>query len=404
MSFEERALPNEPQKGFVDRDPIHNVWDQEEYFKKVKSSLKEGATLEHRQEIEATGKTLLNSKDPYQVKLGIHLLRLCIWGNQPLAQEWVESIAPNLLSHPHPRVRHSALWNVRSSVWQDDSLADQGLKYAQVGLLDDDPAVQRVAIWTHGDAVVNNPNLYVNGLNSINAFLNKNPKESNYLFALEEFFMPINGMFNDEETYRRTMQKMRQDNDGYPGVKGRCSNILGEEFSYTQEDREKVHQRLIGVTQKIPEVALVISEQYNEAINRFTDQFVNSQTFIDRMRRLWVIRDLSWMDEHVDKGVFQKLADSLQDTRDGDLIRTTSVVLADNILKAPDEIADEATATVKRFYESSDIDGSQIVVAQTLTPLRYSPRSRLKLAAILPDLHSQAANKSVSFTLSNLTL
>lgn len=405
MSFKEGVPPNEPQRGFVDRDAIHNVWDHEESFKQVKSGLNEEATLEHRQEIEVTGKELLKSDDPYQIKVGIHLLRLCLWQNQSLAREWVESIAPNLLGHPHPRVRHSALWNVRSSVWQDETLAAQGLRFAQAGLLDNDPAVQRVAIWTNGDAVVNNPSLYVDGLNSINDFLKNNPKESNYLFALEEFFMPLNGTFNQEESYRSSVHEMRQNNDGYPGVKGRCSNILQEEFIVDEEDRGKVRQRLLEVTQGLPEAELVINGQYTEAMHKLANQFTNAQTFIDRMRKLWVIRDLSWMDEHVDTVVFQKLADSLQDTRDGDLIRTTSVVLADNILKAPEEVADVSTAIVKRFYNSSDIDGSQIVVAQTLTPLKFfSPSTQSKLSAILPDLQLRAANKSVSFTLNNLAV
>jgi len=328
-----------------------------------------------------------------------------LWQNQSLAHEWVESIAPNLLTHPHPRVRHSALWNVRSAVWQDETLAAQGLRFAQAGLVDNDPAVQRVAIWTNGDAVINDPSLYVEGLTSINNFMKNNPKESNYLFALEEFFMPLNSTFNQELSYRSSIQEMRQGNDGYPGVKGRCSNILQEEFIIDEEDREKVRQRLLVVTQGLPEEELVLNGQYTEVMRRLIDQFTNAQTFIDRMRRLWLIRDLSWMDKHVDKLVFQKLADSLQDTRDGDLIRTTSVVLADNILKAPEEVAEKAIATVKKFYDSSDIDGSQIVVAQTLTPLKFfSPNTQSKLSAILPDLQLRAANKSVSFTLNNLAV
>ncbi len=399
----ERLSYHPSQSRFMDRDPIHNIWDQEDYFNKIKSTIINGAPQSFTQEIEATGKSLLDSDDPYQVKIGILLLRLCIWDNQPLAEEWVNEIAPDLMTHSHPRIRHSTLWNVRSSIWQDEALAEQGIKLARNGLHDGDPAVQRVAIWTHGDAVLNNEDLYIPGLESIKSFIQDNPKESNQLFALEEFFMPLRKSFKDEDDYKEAIIEMRNQSRGYPGVNARCSNILGEDYSISIDDREDIHQRLLTATSNTGEMTLIKDRKYKEAMHQIVKQISVAQTFIDRMKRLWIVRDLSWMDDSVDLDIFQQLSSFLSDTRDGDLIRTTSVVIADHILKFPVELADQAIETAERFFNESDIDGSQIVVAQTLTALRdHNSETKSKLLNALPSLYSSAANRSVSRTLDNL--
>jgi len=388
---------------FSDRDPIHNVWDQETYFKEIKSRLKASLSPESLKEIEATGKNLIQASDPYKQKVGIHLLRLCIWQNPEFASEWINNIAPTLLSHEHARIRHSTLWNVRSAIWQDHTLAEEALRFAQDGLNDVDPAVQRVSMWTHGDAVVQDQALYPSASISMKDFLTRNPKESNYLFALEEFYMPLSVTFGTDVDYLDEIRDISQKSEGSPGIKGRCANILENAFDVTQEDRLEIEKRLLESNCSATQKSLVLDGKHNEALTMLTDEFVCADTFMDRMKMVWIIRDLSWLQSSCDVLSFQKLANSLGDTRDGDLIRTTSVVLADNILLHTDALAEVAVDAVEDFYKHSDIDGSQIVVAQILTPLRnYSDYSRATLQRALPGLAERTANKSVNFTLNRL--
>ncbi len=182
-SQESNRIPYQAQ---LDREPVYNIWDNAggEFFE-LKRGIKSGEIP--IDEALRIGNDFLRSTDPAYVKTGIHVYRLAMWEEPTVAKTWV-ALAPDLFRHSHPRIRHSVIWNLRTAAWQDPRLASFGLPYAQEGLGDPDGGVQRASVWAHGDFVVNELNLFDAAYKSLNEFLEDNPKESNYLFALERFF------------------------------------------------------------------------------------------------------------------------------------------------------------------------------------------------------------------------
>ena len=142
-------------------------------------------------------------------------------------------------------------------------------------------------------------------------------------FTLGEYFAPIQTLFSNDVDYREQLTKMRESNIGYPGIQGRCANILGEEFTISSIDRNLIRGRLAKSLANFPESNIIASGNYNSALDSLTNQFAAAQTFTERMRKLWIIRDLIWMSSGNNEEIFIKLAGTLTDMRDGDLIRTT---------------------------------------------------------------------------------
>lgn len=390
----------EPEK-LVGRDAIHNVWDHDTDFRKIKSSLVENVDPKIISEIYESGINLLKSDQPYQVKLGIHLGRLCIWRDSNLAQEWLMNVAPDLLSHSHPRVRHSALWNLRSANWQDPGVASYVLEYGKAGLLDPDPAVQRVAMWTLGDSIIADPSLFNSANEAMLSFLRANPRESNCIFALEEFYSQLQKILGLTPEYKNALQEIKEMAIGLPGLRARTMGMLGETFEITEDEENKSIERVAKISPQTKE--LIDGGKYDDAIRYLAFSFRDAKTFAERMKNVWLARDLLWSNPDNAVQIFTEFAKNITDTSDGDIIRTMSVVLGDCVLVKPEELCEIAIRTVRRFFESSDIDGSQIVMSQILSPLaRGSDKVRKSVIQSVSELDKNSANKSVTFALNNL--
>lgn len=105
------------------REEINNVWDKDPELDKARDILASEED-ESLLELSYTGISLLTSEDPYQVKTGIQILRLCLSRNETVVDFWMKNQASRLMQHEHPRVRHSALWNVRTALWFNNEHVD----------------------------------------------------------------------------------------------------------------------------------------------------------------------------------------------------------------------------------------------------------------------------------------
>lgn len=388
---------------YTDREPIHNIWDHDSYFKKLKDEFGQSPSAECVVELERFGRSLLTSSDPYQLKLGMHLLRLCIWHDKQLAREWVNNMAPDFLSHSHARVRQSALWNVRCAIWQNSSLTSRALEYARRGLNDTDPGIQRMSLWVHGDCVVNNPQLLEAALASVQGFLKGYPKETNYLFALERFYNPIKSIMDREEIWREIVREMMRNNYGMLGLKARCSLALREPCILPEQEIQFATQKVLQIVQGTPLETLVASAQFKELLQVLIQQFHGTQIFADRMKTLWLIRSILWSSRCGDEALYRVLSENVSNAQDGDLLRTIIVVLGDCILQNPVELSVKGIQSTIDFFRNSDIDGSQIVVAQTFLPLaKFSDKAGSLLSQVLSDLNGFAANISVTRALQQI--
>jgi len=389
---------------FSDRDSIHNIWNRGDMLQEAKITLSGYRQLNQLKELEKKGLSLLNLSDPYLVKTGIQIVRLCLPQDSDLATSWVNDYAPSLINHPHPRVRHSSLWNIRTAIWQDATLASTGLELAKTKLEDQDPAVQRVAIWTHGDAVVNDLSLFENALLSITSYLNANDRESAALFAIEEFFGPLKKIYGDTEAYRAALIDILNNSGGYIGLKARCSLLLETPLEITTQDILLTKDRLRQVTLGNDIEPLIADEDYETAIERLSYEAQQSPTFGVSMRNIWLIRDILWLKSTSPRKIFNLATNIILKHEDGDLIRTASVLVGDCILQDIDGLADDAIIFVNNFFETSDNDGSQIVVAQTLRPLtRGADPTQQKLKEAILKIPN-AENISVINTLISLAV
>ncbi len=383
------------------RDAVYNVWDnQSGQFGYIKDAIQSG---EMPIDVAVgTANDWLGSQDPAQVKAGIHIYRLCMWQEPQVADEWVEK-APTLFEHPHPRIRHSTIWNLRTAAWQDPRHGRFGLDFAQAGLLDPDPGVQRASMWAHGDFTVNDPNLFRDAFASLQEFLDSNPKESNYLFALERFFKSLKQPFGDTPEYRNMLAKMIEESTGYPGLRARSVRLLDDEVcpAAAAEDKRVVREKLHEATRDSSIAGLVGFDLYDQAFVSTAHDFANAGTFEEGLQHLKVMKYLAWMSGSL-REPFEIVAGTLLDKRDGDLARSASVVLADCTIRQPDDLAQTATDAVSSFYRVSDIDGSQIVVQLILDPVRCAgDEARQAVQAITPILYEHAANRSVTYALDN---
>lgn len=375
---------------------INNIWDCDEHFIALKGKLLQDTNGDRLEDYERIGKSLLSSSDPYQIKLGIHILRLCIWHDERLAKEWVVNIAPKLLQHSHARVRQSTLWNIRCSIWQDTSLTTQAFNYAGAGLTDSDPAIQRVSIWLHGDCLVNNPDLFEVGINSIRGFLISNPKEANYIFALERFYNPNRHLFRSKGDYYRVLSDIMQENDGRPGVKARCLLAMNETFTISERERDAAIQMMFPHIQGNAFEENFVAGRFEEIVKSLICQFDDESNPANRVRTIWMIRSILWISGYGDRDMYRTLAASMRDVRDGDLLRTTMMVLGDFVMQNPKDLAVYGIQDTIELYNATDVDGSQIVAAQTFLPLSgLSREADMLLHDKLPDLLARASNRSV---------
>lgn len=380
-----------------ERGLIHNIWDRDANIREARHNLK-SITPEAVKELNESGHSLLVSEDPYMVKLGVQMLRLCMPHDVDIARNWVVDDAPKLLNHNHPRVRHSSLWNARSAVWVDPSVAPLVLDLAKNALLDEDPAVQRVAIWAHGDSVINEPELFEPALIAIQDYLKMNRGETAMLFALEEFFIPLRELKNTSE-YDDAIREIDQGSQGMIGLKARVANLLQTPLELTKDDVYLAHERVMLAAEKFSCKELVKSKKYSEAIDLLLDESSQNIVFDRNMLSVWLIRELLWLDTSNAGKVFSSLKELVLKNHDGDLIRTASVVLGDCLIIAPG-LVEEAVQFVNDFYDVTDNDGSQIVVAQTLSSLATASNEyESQLSDIIAEIMPRASNSSVLYTL-----
>ncbi len=379
------------------REPIFNVWDNNSgVFSVIKDRIESGQVSIDGALRTANG--FFESPDPAIVKTGTHIYRVCMWKDPSVADEWMTK-APVLLSHPHARIRHSAIWNLRTASWQNARLGAVGLEFAQKGLKDKDPGVQRASMWAHGDFVVNDPNLFSPAYDSLSQFLEENPKESNYLFALERFFRSLKAVHGNGPRFLDAVSRMRKASDGYPGLRARSAVLLDDNLSTSELETDMV----------------LVSKKYRKAVSNtnldniptdksfiFTAKdFQDTKTFTRGIQDLKLMKYLVWLSEDLNEP-FEILAQTLTDKRDGDLARSASVIMNDCTIRKPDDLDIPAVKAVQSFFEQSDIDGSQIIVQLILDPVRHaSHASQKEVGAVMPTLHKYAANGSVSFTLGN---
>jgi hypothetical protein len=387
---------------FQDREEIHNIWDSHTHLLEARENLA-SPTQAIIVDIEQKGFELLDSTDPYKVKLGIQMLRTCIWHDTQLAQDWIKVHSKSLLEHSNPRVRHSALWNIRASVWQNPEFADQVKEIARTKLIDSDPAVQRVAVWVLGDSVVNDPKLFNSANMSVFNYLTSSDKESSTLFALEEFYMPLRSIFSREAGYLESISQIKALNNYNIGIKARCANALGESFQITWEDRDALKNRLMGVFRESEIGDYLENEKFTVALQRLNTDLKSTLMFNTGMKNLWLVKDLLWLSDSNSIGTYLFLKEFALKNTDGDFTRTISVVLSDCTYQNTEIIAPYAIKFVEEFFKINDNDGSQIVMAQTLSSLRnYSLYTNYLLKIILPELIKTAANKSVISSLEKL--
>lgn len=381
----------------LDREPVVNIWDNKSgIFSTIKDGIKSGQI--GIEDALHTANDLFKSIDPAQVKTGIHIYRLCMWREPSVAKEWID-IAPLLFNHPHPRIRHSTIWGLRTASWQDPQFSASGLTFAQQGLKDKDLGVQRASMWALGDFVLNDPNLFPLAHGSLNQFLAESPKESNYLFAIERFFRSLKISFGDDPRFRDAVSRMKKESNGYPGLRARTTAILDEEVSLKESQvdetlvAEKYKRNINGTTlvQLPTDKSLIVAAR----------SFQAARTFMEGINCLKLMKYLVWLSEDF-KEPFEILAETLKDKRDGDLSRSVSVIMADFVIRKPDEMAEAASQTVRNFFEQSDNDGSQIIVQLILDPVRHGSQSAQKVVEnLVPILHKYADNRSVSVALEN---
>lgn len=373
------------------RDAVFNIWDNNSgIFQGIKDGIKTGGIA--LDEAVGTANNFLHSTDPAIIKTGIHVYRLCMWKDPAVAYEWITK-APELSLHSHPRIRHSTIWNLRTASWQDPKLGKVGLPFAQAGLKDNDQGVQRASMWAHGDFVVNDPNLFPEAYASLEEFLSTNPKESYNLFALERFFRSLKTSYGADARFKHTVARMRRDSEGYPGLRARSAAMLDETVSSEEARKdisivtEKYKQSVVGTN--------LDALPYDSALERAAHNFEQSQTFTDGLQSLKTLKYLAWLSGDL-REPFEILTKSLTDKRDGDLARSLTVVMTDCTIRKPDEMAQPGVKAVKNFFESSDIDGSQIVIQLILDPIRNAgEKAKQEVDCVIPTLIQYAANRSV---------
>ena len=381
----------------LDREPIVNIWDNKSgIFSTIKDAIKSGE-IEIEDALHAAN-DLFKSTDPAQVKTGIHIYRLCMWREPSVAKEWID-IAPLLFNHSHSRIRHSTIWGLRTASWQDSQFSSSGLAFAQQGLKDEDLGVQRASMWALGDFVLNDPNLFSLAYNSLNQFLAESPKESNYLFAMERFFRSLKVSFGDDPRFRDTVSRMKKESNGYPGLRARTAALLNEKVSVSESqiDTELITEKYKRNINSTTLVRLPTDKSLIVAARSFQA----ARTFMEGINCLKLMKYLVWLSEDFSEP-FEILAETLTDKRDGDLSRSVSVIMADCVIRKPDEMAETASQTVKNFFQQSDNDGSQIIVQLILDPVRHGSQSTQKVVEnLMPVLHKYADNRSVSVALEN---
>ena len=382
----------------LDREPVVNIWDNKSgIFSSIKDGIKSGEIK--IEDALHTADDLFKSKDPAQVKTGIHIYRLCMWREASVAKDWVDK-APALLKHPHPRIRHSTIWGLRTASWQDAQFSASGLSFAQQGLKDEDLGVQRASMWALGDFVLNDFNLFPLAYGSLNQFLARNPKESNYLFAVERFFRTLKVPFGYDPRFRDAVSRMRKESDGYPGLRARTAAMLDENVSVKESQVDTTlitekYKRNINNTN-------LVQLPTNKSLSVVARNFQAARTFMGGIDCLKLMKYLVWLSEDL-KEPFEILAQTLTDKRDGDLSRSVSVIMADCVTRKPNEMAGDASQTARNFFKQSDNDGSQIIVQLILDPVRHEgDQSAQKVVEnIMPELHKYADNRSVSVALEN---
>lgn len=387
------------------RDPINNIWDEDTFFQFTKTAVKSDSSSHKIQATAEFGRRLLLTVDPYLVKFGIQLFRISLWHNADFARAWVMDTAPNLAFNPHPRVRHSNLWNIRTSVWMDPSLASVVLPICYKALKDEDAAVRRVAIWVLGDCVANDPTLFSEVMSVVSEYLQTTTKESTLLFALEEFFLPNRLRFGAHSDFRTALQRMQRSAVGLPGVQARAASILGVPIAINQIDRQLILDRISG--RDVVSKELLESRDLGAMVDVTIERLFDSVGFISRMNTIWAVRDLLWVEPDLAERLFLPLATLIAGTRDGDLFRTISFVLGDCVLLAPTQLMEHACNTVLDLYSHQDNDGTQIIIAQILWPARHRiladiVKSERMMSNILPAMLRNAINLSVTHTLKNL--
>lgn len=381
------------ERSYRDREEIDNIWDHNVSIKRsisnpVQNILKEGMLL-------------IKEDEALKKKLGIQLIRFCLKDNPELANQWVYDLSPSLLKDPHPRVRHSTLWNIRTALWQDPRLARTGLSFAKMYLKDDDPAVQRVSIWLHGDSVLNDPSLYDDSSHSINDFLEESDKESNRIFALEEFFVPLKSRYSATNEYRSSVERLMSKSDGYPGVKARCSQILDTRFGINSSDISSTEARFDSRLKPGIIKSLVEKKRYQEVSKVILDDLLKTDHFSVKMKNIWLLRDLVWIDPEISTSVFNSLVPIILENRDGDLTRTTTVLMGDCFFLNPDQLHKDGFRTIYAFFCSNQNDGSQIVVSQMLHQFpKDNLPTQIGIKRMLPFLNYFAVNQSVRQSLS----
>ena len=382
----------------LDREPVVNIWDNKSgIFSTIKDGIKSGEI--GIEDALRTANDLFKSKDPAQVKTGIHIYRLCMWRESSVAKEWIDK-APALFNYPHPRIRHSTIWGLRTASWQDPQFSASGLTFAQQGLKDEDVGVQKASMWALGDFVLNDSNLFPLAYRSLDQFLAGSPKESNYLLAMERFFRSLKLPFGYDPRFRDAVSRMRKESDGYPGLRARTAAMLDENVSVKESQvdetlvTEKYKRNINGTSlaQLPTDKSLIVVARNFQAAN----------TFMGGINCLKIMKYLVWLSEDL-KEPFEILSETLTDKRDGDLSRSVSVIMADCVIRKPNEIAEDASQTVRNFFKQSDNDGSQIIVQLILDPVRHDGNQSAQKVVenVMPALHKYAENRSVSVALEN---
>jgi hypothetical protein len=250
-------------------------------------------------------------------------------------------------------------------------------------------------MWVHGDVTVNNPGLYDEAMSSMRNMLLSSPKEPNVLFALEEFFVPISPIFSNHPDYQETVGVLHDYAKDIPGLQLRTSYLLSEEYEPSTVGLDQIKQRVMGKHKGTKIEVYAAHGQYLEALSECLVMFYASKVFNDRRSLLWTMRDILLLNPNLAQGLYEALVPLVIDKRDGDLVRIAIVVLGNSVLLNPVDLSKRTLETTSRFVDQYDIDGSQIIMLQTLLPLTKIKQTQKLVSKKKSYFASKAANKSV---------
>jgi DNA-binding ferritin-like protein (Dps family) len=387
---------------FADRALIDNVWDSDLGFAQAKQELREDPSPAKIASTKEMGLALLNNVEPYKTKVGLLLLRLCIWCDVDFAHDYTKHIVLPFVRHTHPRIRQSALWNIRATVWQDRELIETVLPLLKTAVDDPEPAIRRMTLWILGDCAFLN-RIYLSPVhNLVKTLLNRDTKESTYLFALEHYFRT--NQIVDSSLIDDFAELIQKNSYGMIGLKQRCLKFSSSLTTITQDEFSYAKKNLEVSVADILDREFRPTDTNESTVDKLYSYFKQTSLFKNRMKVLWLLRRLLWHDAKIAPKVYELLEEHLLAEKDGDLCRTLSVVLGDAIRQSNGLLVNVGRQHAVDFFSSSDIDGSQIVIAKNLVTRKSGSLEDVEsLKKDLARLNSAAANHSVSAAVGSTT-